>query len=130
VNAQERAFGSERIWNARRAALMRVAIVGTFLINTLVLVFVVRAWPFNAATGMFLVYFLLALVLLVLTRRETVNLAAHLEQLTRETDGGILLTDDTRRKLDGVHALEPEPALVLGEPYASIPLYRYVGTAP
>lgn len=61
---------------------------------------------------------------------ETVNLAAHLEQLTRETDGGILLTDDTRRKLDGGHALEPEPALVLGEPYASIPLYRYVGTAP
>lgn len=58
---------------------------------------------------------------------ETVNLAAHLEHLTRETEGGILLTDDTRRALGGGHALEPQPALVLGEPSAAIPVYRLVG---
>jgi len=61
---------------------------------------------------------------------ETVNLAAHLEQLTRETDGGILLTDDTRRRLNGDRTIEPQPALALGEPYAATRLYRYVGRAP
>ena len=58
------------------------------------------------------------------------NLAAHLEQLTRETDGGILLTDDTRQMLNGDPVLEPQPALVLGEPYSATHLYRYVGRAP
>jgi adenylate cyclase len=58
---------------------------------------------------------------------ETVNLAAHLEQLTRETDGGILLTDDTRQRLNGNPAIEPQPALALGEPYGATRLYRYVG---
>lgn len=48
---------------------MRVAIVGAFLANMLMLVFVARAVPFSAATGPFLVYFFLAVVLLFLTRR-------------------------------------------------------------
>lgn len=61
---------------------------------------------------------------------ETVNLAAHVEQLTRETDGGILLTDATRRRLDGGAVLEAQPALVLGDPGASIPVYRFAGSAP
>ena len=40
--------------------------------------------------------------------------------------GGILLTDDTRRRLNGDPAIEPQPTLGLGEPYGATRLYRYV----
>jgi adenylate cyclase len=72
VTAYDRALRAERIWNARRAALMRVAIVAAFLLNILVQVFIVRAWPWNAGTVLFLAYFLFAVLLLLLARRSEV----------------------------------------------------------
>jgi hypothetical protein len=60
----------ERIHNARRAALMRLVIVGAFLSNSLAMVFVVRAWPYRAATTVLVVYVLLAALLLLLVHRS------------------------------------------------------------
>jgi hypothetical protein len=82
---------------------MRVAIVGAFLANILVLVLVARAVPFSAATGLFLAYFLGAVVLLILTHRSE------------------------RAALLSWYMI---PLLALGEPYAATRLYRYVGRAP
>ena len=58
---------------------------------------------------------------------ETVNLAAHLEHLTRATGGGILLTESTRRGLGDGIVLEPRQELHLGELDQAIPVYRLVG---
>lgn len=58
---------------------------------------------------------------------ETVNLAAHLEQMTRDSGGGILLTESTRGGLgDGVE-LAPSRALNVGDSGQAIPVYRLVG---
>ncbi|HKY61275.1 MAG TPA: adenylate/guanylate cyclase domain-containing protein, partial [Gemmatimonadota bacterium] len=57
---------------------------------------------------------------------ETVNLAAHVEQLTRLTDGGILLTESTRRGLEEGYAIEPRPDLSLGDGERPLSLYRLV----
>lgn len=55
---------------------------------------------------------------------ETVNLAAHVEQLTRETGGGILLTESTRRGLENRYPIEPRPDLRLGDGERPLSLYR------
>src|SRR5687768_523415 len=70
MNGFDGALRAERITNARRATLMRVVIVGTFLANYLSLVFLVRAQPPNAGTALFPGYFLAALLILALTRRS------------------------------------------------------------
>lgn len=71
MNGFEAALRAERITNARRAALMRAVIVAAFLANYLSLVFFVHAQPLNAGTALFPAYFLVAAVIVVLTRRST-----------------------------------------------------------
>lgn len=61
---------------------------------------------------------------------ETVNLAAHVEQLTRVTGGGILLTESTRRGLKDGHAIEPRPDLSLGDGERALTLYRLIVAEP
>ena len=55
------------------------------------------------------------------------NLAAHLEHLTRATGGGILLTESTRRSLGDGMVVEPKRELQLGGPDHAIPVYLLVG---
>lgn len=69
-SATDRVLRTERLRNTRRASTLRVAIVGLFLANMLVMTFVLDRWQFSAGLVIFAIYFLLAAALWIVVHRS------------------------------------------------------------
>ena len=66
----ERILRDERRRNGRRMTALRAVVVGFFLCNALVMVYVMRAWDANPGTALIAGYFVLSVALALIVRRS------------------------------------------------------------